>query len=80
MAKRFNGLNTWLSDECQLAWITRGFFSPASTAVQVPEALRSDPVIMTAEEAQRRLIKPDVVSIGPRMPQLTQMIVRQLKG
>ncbi len=73
-------LNTWLSDECQMAWITRGFFSPASTAVQVPEALRNDPVIMSAEEAQRRLIKPDVVSIGPRMPQLTQMIVRQLKG
>ena len=73
-------LNTWLSDECQMAWITRGFFSPASTAVQVPENMRGESIIMSAEEAGRRLIKPDVESIGPRMPQLTQMIVRQLKG
>ena len=73
-------LNTWLSDECQNAWITRGFFSPASTTVQVPENMRTESIIMSAEEAGRRLIKPDVESIGPRMPQLTQMIVRQLKN
>lgn len=73
-------LNTWLSDECQNAWITRGFFSPASTTVQVPEAMRTEALIMSAEDAGRRLIKPDVATIGPRMPQLTAMIVRMLKG
>lgn len=73
-------LNTWLSDEVQLAWITRGFFSPAITTVQVPEAMRGEQIIMSAEDAGQRLIKPDVESIGPRMAQLTQMIVRQLKN
>jgi hypothetical protein len=73
-------LDTWLSDECQLAWITRGFFSPASAAVQVPENLRSDSVIMSAEEAQRRLIRPDFEKIGPEMPRLTATITRTLKG
>ncbi|MBK1658409.1 ABC transporter substrate-binding protein [Paracraurococcus ruber] len=73
-------LDTWLSDECQMAWITRGFFSPASTAVQVPDNLKADSVIMSAEEAQRRLVKPDFESIGPNMPRLTQMIIRTLKG
>jgi len=73
-------LNTWLSDECQLGWMTRGFFSPASSAVQVPETMRSESIVMSAEDANRRLIKPDVVSIGPRMPQLTTMINRMLKG
>jgi putative spermidine/putrescine transport system substrate-binding protein len=73
-------LDTWLSDECQLAWITRGFFSPASTSVQVPENLRNDPTIMSAEEAQRRLIRPDFEKIGPEMPRLTATIVRTLKG
>ncbi len=73
-------LDTWLSDECQLAWITRGFFSPASTTVQIPEALKTDSVIMSAEEAQRRLIRPDFEKIGPDMPRLSSMIVRTLKG
>lgn len=73
-------LNTWLSDECQLAWIERGFFSPASTTVQIPESMRNESIVMSAEDASRRLIKPDFVSIGPRMPQLTAMINRQLKG
>ncbi|HYF07406.1 MAG TPA: extracellular solute-binding protein [Acetobacteraceae bacterium] len=73
-------LNTWLSDECQMAWITRGFFSPASTTVQVPENLRGESMIMSAEEAGRRLIKPDVESIGPAMPRLTALIQRTLRG
>jgi putative spermidine/putrescine transport system substrate-binding protein len=73
-------LDTWLSDECQLAWITRGFFSPASTAVQIPENLRSDSVIMSPDEAQRRLVRPDFEKMGPEMPRLTATIVRTLKG
>ncbi len=73
-------LDTWLSDECQMAWITRGFFSPASAAVQVPEAMRAESVIMAAEESQRRLVRPDFTQIGPNMPRLTAMIVRTLKG
>jgi spermidine/putrescine-binding protein len=73
-------LDTWLSDECQLAWITRGFFSPASTAVQIPENLKREDVVMSAEDAQKRLVRPDFEAIGPNMPRLTTMIVRTLKG
>lgn len=73
-------LDTWLSDECQMAWITRGFFSPASTAVQVPASMHGEDVVMSAEDAQRRLIRPDFEKIGPEMPRLTSMIVRTLKG
>lgn len=73
-------LDTWLSDECQSAWISRGFFSPTSTAVSVPEAASADGVVMAPAEAQRRLIRPDFERIGPEMPRLTQMIIRTLKG
>jgi putative spermidine/putrescine transport system substrate-binding protein len=73
-------LDTWLSDECQLAWITRGFFSPASTTVQIPESMKNEDVVMSAADAQRRLVRPDFESIGPAMPRLTTMIVRTLKG
>jgi putative spermidine/putrescine transport system substrate-binding protein len=73
-------LNTWLSDEVQMTWITKGFFSPASAAVSVPDNLKNNPVIISADQAMERLIRPDFVTIGPEMPRLTQMIQRTLKG
>ena len=48
--------------------------------VQVPAEMRADSAMMAAEEAQRRLIRPDFTQIGPAMPRLTAMIVRTLKG
>jgi len=73
-------LDIWLSDECQMTWITKGFFSPASAAVSVPEEMKSNPAIVSAEQAMKRLIRPDFVTIGPEMPRLTGMIQRTLKG
>jgi putative spermidine/putrescine transport system substrate-binding protein len=73
-------LDTWLSDECQAAWISRGFFSPTSTAVSVSQDASADGVVMSPAEAQRRLIRPDFEKIGPEMPRLTQLIIRSLKG
>lgn len=73
-------LNTWLSDECQLAWITRGFYSPASTKVQIPEALKSNPAIVTADEALKKLIRPDFVKLAAEMPKLKGLIDRTLKS
>lgn len=73
-------LNTWLSDECQLAWIERGFYSPASTTVQIPEALRTNPAIMSAEDALRKLVRPDFAKLGAQMPRLKGLIDRTLKA
>jgi len=73
-------LNTWLSDECQLAWVERGFYSPASTRVKVPEALKSNPAIVTSEDALAKLVHPDFVKMGAEMPRLKSMIDRTLKS
>jgi spermidine/putrescine-binding protein len=73
-------LNTWLSDECQLAWIERGFYSPASTRVKVPEALKSNPAIVSSEDAMKKLVHPDFVKMGAEMPRLKSMIDRTLKS
>jgi len=73
-------MDIWLSDECQNAWISRGFFSPTSTTVQVPAAMQAEQIIMSAAEAQTRLVRPDFEKIGPDMPRLSAMIVRTLKG
>ncbi|GGF50127.1 spermidine/putrescine ABC transporter substrate-binding protein [Azorhizobium oxalatiphilum] len=73
-------LNTWLSDECQLAWIERGFYSPASTKVQIPEAMKSNPAIMTAEDAVKKLVQPDFAKLAAAMPKLKGLIDRTLKS
>ncbi|MDJ0388768.1 extracellular solute-binding protein [Roseomonas sp. E05] len=73
-------LDTWLSDECQRAWIERGFFSPASTKIEIPEALRGNPAVMTASDAASRLVRPDYAALGPQMPRMTSLINRTLKG
>ena len=73
-------LDTWLSDACQLAWIERGFFSPASKTVKIPEALRSNPALVTTDTALAKLIRPDPVKLGTAMPRLKSLIDRTLKA
>lgn len=72
-------LNTWLSDECQVAWMERGFFSPVSTRVSVPESLKSNPSIMSAEDSSKKLITIDYQKLGTQMPRLKSLIDRTLK-
>ncbi|GGC30347.1 hypothetical protein GCM10011504_05710 [Siccirubricoccus deserti] len=45
-----------------------------------PGELETQDVVMSAEDAQKRLVRPDFEAIGPNMPRLTTMIVRALKG
>ncbi|MDB5591983.1 extracellular solute-binding protein [Enterovirga sp.] len=73
-------LNTWLSDECQLAWIERGFYSPASSRVEIPAALKGNPAIISAKDAVTRLVQPDFVKLGAEMAKLKMLIDRTLKG
>lgn len=73
-------LNTWLSDEMQRAWIERGFFSPASKNVQIPDSMRGNPAIVTADLAVKMLVRPDIEKLAAAMPQLKSLIDRTLKN
>ncbi|MFE1599214.1 ABC transporter substrate-binding protein [Methylobacterium sp. ID0610] len=73
-------LNTWLSDACQRAWIERGFYSPASSRVAIPEAMKSNPAIVSAADAVAKLVRPDFVKLGAEMPRLKTLIDRTLKS
>lgn len=73
-------LNTWLSDECQRAWIERGFFSPASKSVQIPESLKSNPALVSADSAIKILVRPDTAKLAAVMPKLKSLIDRTLKS
>lgn len=72
-------MNTWLSEEFQLAAAEKGFFSPVNRAVTLPEALQH-PGIMTVDEAIDDLIRPDFKEIGSQIPKYKRMIDRSLKG
>ena len=73
-------LDTWLSDECQLAWIERGFYSPASTHVEIPAAMRGNPAIVSAKDASEKLIRADYTRLGAEMARVTSMIDRTLRA
>ncbi len=73
-------LNTWLSDQTQKAWIEKGFFSPTSKNVQIPESMRNNPAIVTADQAVKVLVRPNIEKLAAAMPQLKSLIDRTLKG
>lgn len=73
-------LNTWLSDEVQKAWIETGFFSPATKSAPIPEAMRHNPAIISADNAIKLLVRPDPVKLAADMPKLKVLIERTLKG
>lgn len=72
-------LDTWNSEDCQVAWVRKGFFGPANRSVNIPAELLTLEAVMTAEEATRRLIRHDVKAVGERIPQLKALIDRTLK-
>jgi spermidine/putrescine-binding protein len=73
-------LDTWLSDECQLAWIERGFYSPASTNVAIPDSMKNNPAILSAEDSVKQLVRADYAALGAQMARLKSLIDRTLRG
>jgi putative spermidine/putrescine transport system substrate-binding protein len=72
-------MNTWLDDDLQTAFMQKGFFSPASRAVQIPKNLEG-PALVSADQAAKNLIRPDYVAIGAQIPKLKSLIDRTLKA
>ena len=72
-------LDTWNSAECQLGWVTKGFFGPANRNVKIPAELLKLEAMMTADEAAKKLIRYDVKSVGERIPRLKATIDQTLK-
>lgn len=72
-------LDTWNSEECQLGWVTKGFFGPANRNVRIPAEMLKLEAMMTAEDAAKKLIRYDVKAVGERIPQLKAMIDQTLK-
>ena len=73
-------LDTWIAEETQLAWVKKGFFSPANRDVKIPPDLAKLEAVMTPEEAKTRLIRYDVKWVGENIPKLKALIDRTLKA
>ncbi|WP_342642673.1 ABC transporter substrate-binding protein [Rhodoligotrophos ferricapiens] len=72
-------MNTWLSEDFQLAAIKRGFFSPVNKTVVIPESDRQAGIV-TVDEAVAKLIRPDFAEIGSQLPKYKALIDRTLKA
>ncbi len=72
-------LDTWNSEECQLAWVRKGFFGPANRKVAIPPELLKLEALMTAEDAAKKLIRYDVKAVGEKIPRLKALIDQTLK-
>ncbi|HEV8306554.1 MAG TPA: extracellular solute-binding protein [Methylomirabilota bacterium] len=72
-------LDTWNSEDCQLGWVTKGFFGPANRSVKIPPELLKLEAMMTAEDAAKKLIRYDVKAVGEKIPRLKAMIDQTLK-
>jgi len=72
-------LDTWNSEECQLGWVTKGFFGPANRKVTIPAEMLKLEAMMTADDAARKLIRYDVKEVGEKIPKLKALIDQTLK-
>lgn len=72
-------LDTWNSEECQLAWVTRGFYGPVNRSVKIPAELLKLEAMMTADDGARKLIRYDVKEVGEKIPRLKATIDQTLK-
>lgn len=72
-------MNTWLSEEFQLAALQKGFLSPVNKSVSIPENLRQ-PGVVTVQDAIDKLIRPDFKEIGSQIPKYKMLIDRTLKA
>ncbi|MEJ0020316.1 MAG: extracellular solute-binding protein [Acetobacteraceae bacterium] len=72
-------LNTWFSDECQTAWLTKTFISPAVSSVAVPAEMKSNPAIVSAADAGK-LVRLDAQLLAKNFAAYKMAIDRTLKS
>lgn len=73
-------LNTWLSPECQTAWLKEALISPAVDTVRIPDDLRANPAIVAPSDIGSKLIRLDATYIAKNFSSLQALIQRTLKS
>lgn len=72
-------LDTWFAEETQKQWLLRTFVSPTVPTIQIPDEMRSNPAVLTNEEAAKLYRLPSVEWAGD-FQRLSTLITRRLKG
>ena len=71
--------NTWLSDACQTAWLTKAFISPAVGTIKIPDELKSNAAVVSPEAASK-LYRLDAQHLGANFAAIKGQIDQTLKG
>ncbi len=69
-------LNTWLSPECQTAWLKEALISPAVDSVPLTDELKANPATLGPSTIGTRLFRLDATNFTAIQAQ----IQRNLKG
>lgn len=72
--------DAWNSKECQEAWVRKGYFTPTNAEVEIPDDMKDVPGIMSPAQAAEILVKYDVGALAAKIPQLVNLINRNLKA
>jgi spermidine/putrescine-binding protein len=72
-------LNTWLSEPCQTAWLTKAFISPAVSTIKIPDELKSNAAVVSPEAASK-LFRLDAQHLGANFAAIKAQIDQTLKG
>jgi spermidine/putrescine-binding protein len=73
-------LNVWLSDECQAAWLKNALISPAIGTLAIPPELKSNPAVISAADAGKKLIRLDARQVAAKFAATKALIERTLKS
>lgn len=73
-------LNVWLSDECQTAWLKNALISPAVGSLAIPSELQTNPAVISAGDAGKRLIRLDARQVATKFAATKALIERTLKS
>jgi putative spermidine/putrescine transport system substrate-binding protein len=73
-------LNVWLSDECQTAWLKNALISPAIGSLAIPADLQSNPAVVAAADAGKKLFRLDAKQTAMKFAATKALIERTLKS
>jgi putative spermidine/putrescine transport system substrate-binding protein len=73
-------LNVWLSDECQTAWLKNALISPAIGSLSIPPELQTNPAVISAADAGKKLIRLDARRVAAKFAATKVLIEQTLKS
>lgn len=71
-------LDTWFDEDIQRQWLMKSFISPVLSSITIPDSMKSNPAVVTPEQAQT-LYRIPARELAAEFKRYTATITRQLR-